>query len=259
MWPYLRHIKTTLIAWFFALPPPARYTSFMPKSKKKVAIFDIDGTIFRSSLLIELTDELVRERVFPKSAMHEYLHARAEWMDREGSYEDYIDAVIKVFVSRIKGVSEKRFKRVARRVVAMSGKRVYLYTRDLIGSLRKQGYYLLAISNSPSDVVKPFCDTLGFDKVYGRMYETDRRGRFTGKVQFLDLISDKSKILMRVVEKEKLTLKSSIGVGDSEADIPFLECVEKPICFNPNAILCVVGKKRGWKVVVERKDVVYEF
>ena len=28
---------------------------------KKVAIFDIDGTVFRSSLLIELTDALIQE------------------------------------------------------------------------------------------------------------------------------------------------------------------------------------------------------
>ena len=55
---------------------------------KKVAIFDIDGTIFRSSLLIELTDALVAERVMPKSVANEYARARSEWLDREGSYDD---------------------------------------------------------------------------------------------------------------------------------------------------------------------------
>lgn len=227
--------------------------------KKKVAIFDIDGTIFRSSLLIEITDELIHEGVFPKSVALEYARARTRWLDREGSYDDYIDAVVKAFMAQIKGVSEKRFLEVAHRVVEVSGKRVYIYTRDLIASLRKKGYYLLAISNSPLDVVIPFCETLGFDKVYGRVYATDARGKFTGEIQFLDLISDKAKILMRAVEKENLTLASSIGVGDSGADIRFLELVEKPICFNPNSELCFAARKRGWKIIVERKDVVYEF
>jgi len=32
---------------------------------KKLAIFDIDGTIFRSSLTIELLESLIEEGVFP--------------------------------------------------------------------------------------------------------------------------------------------------------------------------------------------------
>jgi len=39
---------------------------------KKVAIFDIDGTIFRSSLLIELTDALIQEDIFP-SKVEKYI------------------------------------------------------------------------------------------------------------------------------------------------------------------------------------------
>ena len=33
---------------------------------KKVAIFDVDGTIFRSSLLIEITNALIKEGLFPQ-------------------------------------------------------------------------------------------------------------------------------------------------------------------------------------------------
>jgi len=33
----------------------------MPIKKRKVAIFDIDGTIFRSSLLVELLEALIAE------------------------------------------------------------------------------------------------------------------------------------------------------------------------------------------------------
>ncbi len=48
------------------------------------------------------------------------------------------------------------------------------------------------------------------------------------------LISNKANIVRRAVAKEGLTLHNSVGVGDTEGDIPFLEMVEKPICFNPN-------------------------
>ncbi len=229
----------------------------MLQKDRKVAIFDIDGTIFRSSLLIELTEALIAARLIPADTVRVYARARAQWMDRQGSYDDYINAVVKAFMSRIKGVPRRDFLRVSRRVVKRSGDHVYRYTRDLIRDLRKKGFYLLAISNSPKEVLDAFCKKWGFNMVYGRIYETDKRDRFTGRILHLDLIVDKAKILKRAVAKHDLALKGSIGVGDSESDIPFLRLVEHPICFNPNGKLFSAAKRRGWEVVVERKDVVY--
>jgi phosphoserine phosphatase len=37
-----------------------------------------------------------------------------------------------------------------------------------------------------------------------------------------------------------------------------LDLVERSICFNPNQKLYDHAKRRGWEVVVERKDVTYE-
>jgi phosphoserine phosphatase len=81
---------------------------------------------------------------------------------------------------------------------------------------------------------------------------------FTGVVIDEHVILNKANILKRAVEKEGLTLKGSVGVGDTESDISFLELVEKPICFNPNKRLYTYAKRNDWKVVVERKDVIYE-
>jgi HAD superfamily hydrolase (TIGR01490 family) len=224
---------------------------------RKVAVFDIDGTIFRSSLLIELVEELIAEGVFPVSSRRKYNRAHKAWLDRSGSYENYINGVIKAFDHHIKGVPEKDFLPAVRRVVAFHKHRVYRYTRDLVKDLKKKGYFLLAISHSPKYVVEKFGKELGFDKVYGRLLELDARRKFTGRAFHLDLISDKAKILKRAVEKEGLTLKGSIGVGDTGSDVAFLALVGRAICFNPNEGLFAAAKKHGWEVVVERKDMVY--
>ena len=91
-----------------------------------------------------------------------------------------------------------------------------------------------------------------------KKYEVDKNNKFTGKALFTDLIDNKNKILKRAVEKESLSLKGSVGVGDTESDIAFLKMVERPICFNPNKKLYTRAKRSGWKVVVERKDMIYE-
>ena len=223
---------------------------------RKVAIFDIDGTVFRSSLLIELTDALVQEGIFPSRVRKIYARACKNWLDRKAPYEKYIGAVIKGFDQNIKGVRYDEFSKVAKKVVAFHKNRIYRYSSDLVKNLKKKNYFLLAISHSPQKIVKEFCKKLGFNKVYGQIFETDSQKRFTGRRLYPELITDKAKILRRAVEKENLTLKGSVGVGDTESDIPFLKMVENPICFNPNQKLYQYAKRAGWKIVIERKDVV---
>ncbi len=226
-------------------------------SKQKVAVFDIDGTIFRSSLLIEVVEVLIKEKIFPENTRNTYLKAYERWTDREGEYGDYIDAVVQAFMQNIKGLDVTVFSKITEKVIAENNNKVYTYTRDLIKELKKKNYFILAISHSPQILVENFCKKYGFDKTYGRIYEAGVDNKFTGVTLFEEFISDKSKVLLRAVEKERLTLKGSVGVGDTESDIVLLKMVEKPICFNPNKKLYKEAKRNGWKVVVERKDMIY--
>ena len=224
---------------------------------KKVAIFDIDGTIFRSSLLIQLVERFIEEGVFNKTTAQDFARQKLAWLDRKGDYDAYIQAVINVFVSNIKGVAYSDFSRIGEEVVAEQKDRVYRFTRDFIKDLKRKGFFLLAVSHSPKGVLDHFCKRLGFDKVYGLFYETGPSERFTGKIAEEHFMLNKALVVKRAVEKERLTLKGSIGVGDTESDIPFLELVAEPICFNPNSKLYAHAKRNRWRVVVERKDVIY--
>jgi len=225
---------------------------------KKVAFFDIDGTVFRSSLLVELVEKLIDAEIFPPKVREAYREEFVAWRDREGTYEDYISAVVASFLKHIKGVFYGDLADIGRIVVAEQSKHVYRYTRDLIQKLKKEGYYLVAISQSPKTILDDFCRSYGFDKVYGRIYEIGPEDHFTGEVADVHLIENKANIVRRVLEKEEVTLEGSIAVGDTEGDISLLEMVEQPICFNPNKTLYNYANRMGWKVIVERKDMIYE-
>jgi len=230
----------------------------MDTNKKPVAFFDIDGTVFRSSLLIELVNELITEELFPSEARDRYCESRRLWQNREGTYEAYIADVITSFLLHMKGVPYGQFADVGKRVVSRNSKRVYRYTRDLLTELKSEGYTTVAISQSPKTILDVFCREYGFDKVYGRMYEIGPQDRFTGEVIDEHLIENKANIVRRVFERHpELTRAGSVAVGDTDGDIPLLDCVERPICFNPNKALYTHASRVGWSVVVERKDVVY--
>ena len=226
--------------------------------KRKIAAFDIDGTIFRSSLLLELVEELVAQGVFPAKTRKAYEREYLRWLDRKGDYEVYVEKAVSVFARQVKGIPFSVGDRAARKVIAEKKNRVYRYTRDLVRTLKKKGYFLVAISHSPKFIVGPFAEELGFEKVYGSLYAVDAKKRFTGKVDFADMIRDKSAIFAHVMKKFNASKKGSIAVGDTASDIPMLKLAEQAIAFNPNRALYTYAKKHGWKVVVERKDVVYE-
>lgn len=226
--------------------------------KRPVAVFDIDGTLFRSSLLIELVDRLIERDIFPKEARTAYERAQEEWLDRKAEYQPYIKKVVESFAKYAKGVPYGDVADVAGEIIEEKRDRVYRYTRDLITDLKKRGYYLLAVSHSPKFIVDGFAYEHGFDKSYGSFYETGATGRFTGEIVDEHLIMNKASILTRAVEKEHLTLQGSVGVGDTESDISMLALVEDPIAFNPNRALYRHASQKLWKIVVERKDVIYE-
>ena len=189
---------------------------------QKVAFFDIDGTLFRSSLVIELIEALINADIFPKEVRDEYFDEYRAWRNREGEYDAYVNAVVRAFMGHIKGVHYGDLADVGREVVAQQSKYVYRYTRDLIKSLKAQDYFLVAISQSPKTILDEFCRQHGFDKVYGRMYETGPQDRFTGAMIDVHLIENKANIVARVLEKEAVTRTGSIGVGDTDGDIPLL-------------------------------------
>ncbi len=226
--------------------------------KKPVAVFDIDGTIFRSSLLIELVDRLVEKDIFPKEARENYEAAREDWHNRKGEYGPFINKVVISFATYLKGLPYGDVADVAGEIIEEMKFRTYSYTRDLVAELKSNGYYLLAISHSPKFIVDGFGYELGFDKSYGTFYETGATGKFTGEIADEHLIMNKSSILARAVEKQNLTLTGSYGVGDTESDISMLTLCDTKIAFNPNRGLYRHAKQHGWKIIVERKDVIYD-
>jgi len=223
----------------------------------KLAVFDIDGTIFRSSLVIELSHALVSAGIFPMAAKKEIQKEFLAWLDRKGTYEAYINKVVSIYIKHIKGKRYTKVKRIAQGVINYQKDRVYRYTRDLVKKLRGQNYFLVAISGSPSYIVSAYAKAIGFNLFFGTELEV-KDGKFSGKVINLDSAFDKAGVVKKIAKKyPSINLKNSVAVGDTESDTAMLKLVGEPIAFNPNFGLAKVAKANGWKVIVERKNVVY--
>ncbi len=225
---------------------------------KKIAIFDIDGTIFRKNLQFELINELSWMNIFPRKVRDQIVALYTSWLDHKGTYEQYRSGLVDLYEKNITGCSLQDVQRASKIVISFHQNRTYIFAEQIIAKLRKEGYHLIAISGSPIEVVKEFnASHLRFDAVFGSVYELDKRNLYTGKSLY-EPVEDKGNVLKQYIYEHNLTLKGSYGMGDTESDASFLELVENPIAFNPNNNLKELAQQKGWKIVVEKKDVVYD-
>jgi HAD superfamily phosphoserine phosphatase-like hydrolase len=245
--------------------------------KVKIGVFDIDGTIFRSSLLIELVRGLVRSGIFPKKANHEMEADYLAWLNRVGDYDNYLGRVIRIYDKYIFGKKFNKVEAVAWEVMDVEKDKTYRFTRDLITDLKNKDYHLVAISGSPSYMVDKFAFHMGFDVSFGAVTEV-RKGVFTkyyiekdfktGQDIYIPIkqrgkvlnFSRKDILLKKYLASRniKVDWDNSIAVGDSGNDIAMLKLVGHPIAFNPDDVLVKESRKNNWRVVVERKNVVYD-
>ena len=227
-----------------------------PSARQPLAVFDVDGTLFRRGLLPALTRRLVDEGVFSERVREELSDDYFAWVERRGSYDTYDRLVMELFLRELEGVPVEELRRCVRVEVETHGRRVHIYTRDMALRLNEAGYQLIAISGSPQEILDLFLKPLGFDRAWGTILAQDTRGCYTGEV-LEDPFGNKRRVLEEFLEEAGMGLEGSVGMGDTLSDVGFLEMVRTPIAFNPNRALFDVVRQRGWPIVVERKDVIY--
>jgi HAD superfamily hydrolase (TIGR01490 family) len=223
----------------------------------KIAAFDIDGTVYREAMSFIVAEELLTGSDFAKEA--EILaEARHTYKSRGSTeaYWAYNKTILDVFKKALRHTTLAQLEEVIASLLKHKSAYCYAYTIQLIKQLKAEGRTLVAISGSIADIVEPFAKSVGFDYVVASALEV-KDGAFTGE-RATETKQGKDKILRDLASEHGLSLEDSIGVGDTHRDIPMLSITEHPIAFNPNAALYKEAEKHGWKIVLERKNMIYE-
>ena len=88
-----------------------------------MAVFDVDGTLFRRGLVPALTRRMVEEGIFTEEVRDQLGEDYYAWVERRGSYENYDRKVVELFLRELEGVGLEAMRRCAEREVATRGRR----------------------------------------------------------------------------------------------------------------------------------------
>ena len=227
----------------------------------RAAMFDIDGTICRGSLMESHFKALVKYKILPEEIDNKYVKPLEEaWQNREINYDTYLNKLVEVYTAGIRGISQEDAEFIAKTVINNDHKRLYTYTRDKIKEHKALGHKIILISGSPDFLVSRMAQELDADIWFGTTYLT-KNGRYTGEIIPMWDSFSKHSTIERLEKYYGIDMENSYAYGDTNGDYLMLAKVGHPIAINPNVELIERLKESDFKsnvtVVVERKDTIH--
>ena len=123
--------------------------------KNIAAFFDIDGTLYRDSLMVEHFKKLIKYDIIDQKGWFE--HARdtfMNWDKRQGNYDDYLQEICDLYVESLIGLDKTCIDFTSDQVIKLKSDRVYKYTRSRIKWHLENGHTVIFISGSPNFLVE---------------------------------------------------------------------------------------------------------
>jgi len=213
------------------------------------ATFDLDGTIFKMTVLEAYTEWLSQQTVFDPMPP-EITAAKQEWKNdnTEQKYNTHLGQLVRFFIEQVPGKPVSQLSEAARIVSNQQRHRRWNVTTTLIEKLRPT-HNLISISLMPEWLMGPFTDDLGFVALMGSTYVA-REGLFTDEAHSIDKATEY--IAARNGDSSKL----DIHMGDTVGDSSLFALALRPILFNPSWTLYQQMEDERPTVVTSHKDVI---
>lgn len=227
------------------------------------AFFDIDGTVYRGSLMIEHFRKLMKYEVIEPQIWYNKINdLYVLWNNRQGDYDDFMEELAGEYIKNLTGHNLNHIGFISEQVINLKGDAIYKYSRSRIEWHKQQGHRIIFISGSPDFLVSKMAKKYGADDYIGSHYIIDQDGNFTGEVEKMWDSESKNKAIHDFIERYSLNLEKSYSYGDTNGDYSMLKLIGHPTAINPShELLKMIEKdpvlKEKISIVVERKDVIY--
>lgn len=227
------------------------------------AFFDIDGTLYRGSLMIEHFRKLVKYEVIEQNIWYNKINdLYILWKNRQGDYDDFMEELAQEYIKNLTGLNLNHIEFISDQVINLKGDAIYRYSRSQIQWHKEMGHRIIFVSGSPDFLVSKMAQKYGADDYVGSDYITDENGNFTGNVKKMWDSENKTKAINDFINRYDIDINKSYSYGDTNGDYSMLKLMGNPTAINPSHELMKIIKedtvlKEKCKIVVERKDVIY--
>lgn len=190
---------------------------------KKVAIYDLDGTILKTSLLMEHYIYLVENKYVSNCT---YLE---QWL-KDKKNDTLIYNTANEYKEKLETLSYDIIRETAKKTIkSLPFHRFNMFVLERIFVNKSNNVYNVVISGSPAFLVKELTRRLGI-KGYGSIYE-ELDNKFTGEIQPL-WTSFTKKALMTKTGLSQMYIDQAYG--DTKGDLSILASAKNKYLINPS-------------------------
>ncbi len=219
-----------------------------PKLLKTAAFFDVDGTLLKSTIVHYYIWMRFKETPFllkylwlvgflPKIVYYLILDRISRPRFNVTFYRNYRG----MNVDEIKELSTEMFEAYLR-------PKIFPAAIVQIQEHKAQGTPVVFVTGSLDFIVQPIADSLDVDAVLAPQLH-EQNEQFTGELTTVPLIGEeKAKAMRAYAERHGISLEDSYAYGDSQSDLPMLECVGNPVVVNPGKALREKALASGWEM-----------
>ena len=220
----------------------------VPNPKKTVAFFDVDGTLLKSTI--------VHYYIWMRSAQAPFLLKKL-WLVGflpKIVYYLVLDSVSRirfnqVFYRNYRGMDAEQTRELSLEMFETYLRpKIFSEVVSQIQEHKEQGMTIVLVTGSLDFIVQPIADYLAIDAVLAPKLR-EENGQFTGELTTVPLIGEeKAKAIRNYADQHEISLEESYAYGDSQSDLPMLECVGNPVVVNPGTKLRQKAVESGWEM-----------
>jgi HAD superfamily hydrolase (TIGR01490 family) len=226
--------------------------------EKAVAVFDLEGTIFKRSnyFMREIRDSqkrgimsVLKFAIFNLSLIMIFIGYKIGIVNELTIRTESI----KWFVTYLKGTSEQE---IAPRARVFASKYIDVLRPEIskvIQEHKAKGHITILISGMLQPYVEAIKQELGMDIAIGTEREI-KDGYYTGRLaSILCIGEERAHALSELVNKldDNINLGESYAYGDAIFDRYYMDMVGNPVAVYPDKRLAEYAKEHGWKVIID--------
>lgn len=222
----------------------------------KAAFFDVDGVLVDKGLGMGFTLYLAERGLFPEENWEHMLKGIKDLYEGSITYQQASELLTSNWTCGLIGKNKADMEKRAEKFIQTAYQDICPETEPLIRLFKTHGYYTIAVSVSPIEVLTPFAAKIGIEEVYGTTVRTDASGTYVRGTDIkLDSEHGKSELVGRIVEEKNINLKESYALGDTMHDASMLQMIEHPIVVKPKDQLAQLAEQNGWKTYQNLREV----
>lgn len=216
-------------------------------SSKKLALFDIDKTIYDGYVIFPLADYQFKRKIIDKKCLNSLYEDLKLYKDKKVDYESTVENLNLHYAAGLNNLSYKKIlKQTKEFFTSKEGDKFYPFVNNLIRLLQKT--HDIYFITGELQFIGQAAFELFLVKGYISSELEIKSGLFNKRIK---------KSLAKRIEKkaaihnllQKYNINQSFAFGDSEGDIEMLNSVAYPICVNPTEGLQRVAKNKKWIIV----------